>query len=142
MRHKWKASPTSAPSRDQCERCGLRRRWHATKGERGWEYCVKDQDTWFRGIAPGCLAKTHNDRATYRQRENAQGNARTALIDALRLCDQGMFPEALVGAAMAVTFLARIAPETRVQDLLEVILQSSVKRRQLAEASGEPDEPT
>jgi hypothetical protein len=64
------------------------------------------------------------------EREEAIRLARTTLIDTLRLVDQGMLDESLLGCSMAITFLSRVTNEERVQTLVMQALQRAVVRAQ------------
>lgn len=68
--------------------------------------------------------RSHADR---QQRINS---ARSTLIDALRLVDDGKLDEGLVGCAMAMAFLAPVTDEARVDNLLQGVLLRAVKREQ------------
>lgn len=47
--------------------------------------------------------------------------ARTTLIDALRLCDQGLLTEARVGCALAMVFLAPITNQQRAEAMIKAL---------------------
>ena len=68
--------------------------------------------------------RSHTDR------QSRQHSARTTLIDALRLVDQGMLDEALVGCAIAMVFLAPVTNEQRVDGMVLGLLHDAVAREQ------------
>jgi hypothetical protein len=68
-------------------------------------------------------------RPAWRERERRVGNARTTLIDALRLADSGQFDEALVGCALAIVFLEPLTSRSRVEGLIEGIVANSRELR-------------
>lgn len=74
--------------------------------------------------------RRHSDR------EEALRLARTTLIDTLRLVDQGMLDESVLGCAMALSFLSRVANEERVQSLVLSTLERAVEREQANQSSG------
>lgn len=65
----------------------------------------------------------------HRERERRLSNARTTLIDALRLADSGQFDEALAGCALAMVFLTPLTSPSRVEGLIEAIVAGSRERR-------------
>lgn len=67
--------------------------------------------------------------SSHKERERRISNARTTLIDALRLADSWQFDEALAGCALAIVFLEPLTNQKRVEALIESIVEGSRANR-------------
>ena len=75
---------------------------------------------------------------SHSEREQRIKSARSTLIDALRLCDQGMLAEAMVGCAMAMAFLAPITNLEKAEGIVAKLQQDTEKREQLLRRRATP----
>ncbi len=68
---------------------------------------------------------------SHSEQEQRIASARSTLIDALRLCDQGMLAEAMVGCAMAMAFLAPVTSLKKAEEIVAELQANAEKREQL-----------